>query len=82
MKLIIQRFKLMFQIYNKTLSKYFLKNTIELIAMQTATKQRKNEKYIQQKKQKTLLLADISRSEDRGYVLTYEFNVRFSITYK
>jgi hypothetical protein len=33
------------------LSKYFLKNTIELIAMQTATKQRKNEKYIQQKKQ-------------------------------
>ena len=80
MKLIIQRFKLMFQIYNKTLSKYFLKNTTELIAMHTAIKQRKNEKYILQKK--TLLLADISRSEGRGYVLTYEFNVRFSITYK
>jgi hypothetical protein len=80
MKLIIQRFKLMFQIYNKNTCKYFLKNTIELIAMQTAIKQRKNEKYILQKK--TLLLADISRSEGRGYVLTYEFNVRFSITYK
>jgi hypothetical protein len=48
--------------------------------MHTAIKQRKNEKYILQKK--TLLLADISRSEGRGYVLTYEFNVRFSITYK
>ena len=60
MKLIIQRFKLMFQIYNKTLSKYFLKNTIELIAMQTATKQRKNEKYILQKKKNSIACRYIS----------------------